>query len=340
MSKRTLTYSNACTTDGLSHLHFECGGKNREFLYFVILLLTCRSSLQLNESFSWREKDNSFISRAAWLSIEINIHCLTSIIILVSQGILPSSALNVHLFSSQPCEATFRSARSLSSTFSSITNFSVFEFINKIEKISILNNFKSSEMNTATCPIKFPIHHKNKGKETTSSGTITNLSSTTISDIESVIMKAYHRAEKIMDVFQLLQVLKDNNISDIKTLSSFVFFQLDSKTKVDYCYFNEADLQDDADDIDNSQGDIEADYYDFEEENLYDNQFTTSKETFHGMRIFDKIDPSKTDNYFHIMINNEPKFLHKQTATRLLATNKNCLSSDRLSRVKQTHKQN
>lgn len=259
---------------------------------------------------------------------------------LVSQGILPSSALNIHLFSSQACEATFRSARSLSGTFSSITNFSVFEFLNKIEKITILNHFKSSEMNSNACPIKFPIHHKNKGKETASSGTIMNLSSTTFADIEQVIIKAYYRAEKIMDTLQLLQVLKDNNIDDIKTLSSFVFSQLESKSKVDYCYFNEAELQDCTDENEDSQGDTEVESCDYEEENLHNNQFTTSKDTFHGMRIFDKIDSAKADNYFRIMINDEPKYLHKQTAARLLSTNKNCLSSDRLSRVIQTHKQN
>ncbi|CAM4888691.1 unnamed protein product [Rotaria socialis] len=263
-------------------------------------------SIQLEETYSQQEKDNHFITRAAWLSVEINIHCLTSLIILVLQGVLPSSSLHTHLFSSQPCESTFRSARALSSTFSSITSFSVSQFLNKIEKIAILNHFKSTEGDDVKCPLKFPIHHKNKHKK--------RISSTT-----------------------------KNDLGDIQKLNSFVFDQLDSKYKVDYCYFNEIDLQDSADDTNNIQNDTEKDvqiegYYS-DDDNPDDYHFITSKETFQGMKILDKIDLTKKNIYFHIMINNKPKYLHKQTAARLLTSSKNCLSSDRLTRVQQTNKQ-
>jgi hypothetical protein len=296
-----------------------------------------------------KEKDNCFITRAAWLSVEINIHCLTSLIILVSQGHLPPYALNTHLFSSQQCESTFRSARASSGVFSSITNFSISQFLNKIEKISILNHVKSTEEgNNVECSLKFPVHHKNRQKETTSSTNSLNSSSMTRDDIEKIIIKAYREAEKIMDCLKLSQILKENDLDDIKKLNSFVFQQLDLKSTIDYCYFNEAELQDSSDDtnnndsqndIENSETNLELDSYDSDEDNPDDYHLTTAKETFQGMRIFDKIDPSKRNNYFHIMINNKSKYLHKQTAARLLTTNKNRLSSDRLARVQQTHKQ-
>ena len=120
-----------------------------------------------------------------------------------------------------------------------------------------------------------------------------------------------------MDSLQLLQVLRENDLNDIKQLNSFVCEQLNFKSTVDYCYFNEVGLQNSPDDF----------------------HFTTSKETFQGKTIFDKIDPMKKNNYFHIMINNKPKYLHKQTVARLLSTSKNNLSSDRLFRVQQTNKQ-
>ncbi|CAF1529377.1 unnamed protein product [Rotaria sordida] len=146
-----------------------------------------------------------------------------------------------------------------------------------------------------------------------------------------------------MDSLKLLQILREKNLNDITKLNSFVFQQLDLKSTVDYCYFNETDLQDSSDDtdnnIENSETNFELDGYDSDEDNLDDCHFTVSKETFQGMKIFDKIDPSKRNNYFHIMINNKSKYLHKQTAARLLTTNRNYLSSDRLSRVQQTNKQ-
>ncbi|CAF4524492.1 unnamed protein product, partial [Rotaria sp. Silwood2] len=302
--------------------------------------------IQLEETYSPQEKNNHFITKAAWLSVEINIHCLTSLIILVLQGVLPSSSLHTHLFSSQPCESTFRSARALSGTFSSITNFSVSQFLNKIEKISILNHFKSTEGDNVECPLKFPIHHKNKHKEKISSTISLSSSSTTINDIEKIIIKAYHEAQNIMNSLHLLQILKENDLNDIQKLNSFVFHQLDSKSKVDYCYFNEIDLQDNADatnniqnDTENSETDVQVGGYYSDDDNPDDYHFITSKETFQGMKIFDKIDPTKKNNYFQIMINNKPKYLHKQTAARLLTSSKNCLSSDRLTRVQQTNKQ-
>ena len=263
-------------------------------------------------------------------------------IILVLQGDLPLSSLNTHLFSSQPCENTFRSARSLSGAFSTMTNFSVHEFLNKIEKISIINHFKSTEANNVECQLKFPIHHKNQRKERASTISLNSLSRT-IDDIETIIIKAYHQAEKIMDSLQLLQVLRENDLNGIEQLNSFVYKQLDLKSTVDYCYFNEVDLQDSPDDtqndIENSGTNVDVVDYDLDGENPDDFHFTTSKETFQGMKIFDKIDPMKKNNYFHIMINNKPKYLHKQTTAQLLTTSKNNLSSDRLSRVQQTNKQ-
>ena len=157
-----------------------------------------RSSLQLERDYSQKEKDNCFITKSAWFSVEINIHCLTSLIILVSQGQLPLYAFNSHLFSSQLCETTCRSAHDLSGSFSSIRNFSVSEFLNKIEKISILNYIKSTEeADNVAYPLKFPAHHKSRHKKRTSSTISLNSSSITTDDIEKIVIKAYYEAKKL-----------------------------------------------------------------------------------------------------------------------------------------------
>lgn len=43
------------------------------------------------------------------------------------------------LFSSQPCEQTFRATRAVTSTFSTIVNFSLQDIINRINKIETIN---------------------------------------------------------------------------------------------------------------------------------------------------------------------------------------------------------
>ncbi|CAF1529994.1 unnamed protein product, partial [Rotaria magnacalcarata] len=320
--------------------------------YGWIVVFTYRmwwSSLRIEQNLSQEEKDNCFITKAAWISSEINIHCLTSIIILVSSGYLPANALNEHLFSSQPCEATFRSARSLSGTFSSITNFSVFEFMNKIEKISILNKIKSTEESSnATCSIKFPVHHKNRRNESLTPMNNQNSPPITTADIEKIILKAYKKAESIMNELKLTETLKRNELNDLKKLSSFVFQELSERLIVDYSFANDDDVEQNSDDEasdanDNTSECSDADYelnemfFDSDNQNIHN--VTTSKETFQGMKIYEHVDPSKMHNYFTTLINNKKTFIHKQTAARLLTKTKNSLSPSRLSLAQQTNTQ-
>jgi hypothetical protein len=279
---------------------------------------------------------------------------LTFIIILASKGHLPAYALNSHLFSSQPAESTFRTARSLSGSLSSITNFSVSQFISKIASISIINQIKSTEQfNNNDYSIKFPTHHKNRRDESNTSTNIQNVSTFTIQDIEQIIIKAYNKAELLMNSLQVTKILKEFNINDMNKLSSFVFQELNKKSTVDYSVISSNsssyDGYDSLDDDDDDNTVDESDDIDLVEctedlgiEHECENEehnIITSKQTFNGMRIYEKINAAKISNYFKININNKPYYMHKQTAAHLLTSNKNHLSSDRRFRVKQTNKQ-
>ena len=224
-----------------------------------------RCSIRINENLSQVEKDNSFITRAAWLSAEINIHTLTFIIILVHEGRLPPYALNIHLFSNQPCESTFRSARSLSGSLSTITTLSISQFMNKIGKISLLNQMKSTEeSNSKEHSLKFPRHHKHRHDELDASLYTQNVSAVTIEDIEKIVMKAYQKAESIMNNFELIKVLKESNLDDLYKLSSFIFHELNKKSPVDHSVINNYDNDaydslddDDEDNFTNGSSDVE-----------------------------------------------------------------------------------
>jgi hypothetical protein len=58
-----------------------------------------------------------------------------------------------------------------------------------------------------------------------------------------------------------------------------------------------------------------------------------SSSTIRGMKIFNSIDNSQSKSFFHVKINDEEKFIHKQTATWYLSKNNVKLSSDRLKPV-------
>ena len=105
--------------------------------------------------------EHHFMTFPTFHSIEINAHMLTFIAILVLNKKLPVESLRIYLFSSQPCENIFRSARALKGPFSNMTNFTVQQFLSKTRKILILNEIKCyEESNFHSNAIKFPTHHK------------------------------------------------------------------------------------------------------------------------------------------------------------------------------------
>ncbi|CAF1536566.1 unnamed protein product [Adineta ricciae] len=157
------------------------------------------------------------------------------------------------------------------------------------------------------------------------------------------------RAESRMNALQISSMLEKHNLNDFDNLNAFVFKQLNEKSTVDYSYFDECDLHDTFDESitantdstdETMQTNLEdaincGDCYDSN-----DYRLVASKDTYQGMRIFDQIDPSKKSHYFQVKISDKIKFMHKQTAARLLITTKSCLSSDRLSRIQKADIQN
>ncbi|UJR29459.1 hypothetical protein I4U23_010671 [Adineta vaga] len=250
------------------------------------------SSIRINRNLSQTEKDNSFITRAAWLSAEINIHTLTFIIILMKS---------------------------------------------------------TEESNNEEHSLKFPRHNKHPRDESDVPVYAQNVSAVTIKDIEEIIMKAYQKAESIMNNFELIKILKESNLDDVYKLSSFIFHELNKKSPVDHSVINNYDYDnydslddDDEDNVTNKSYDValaecDEDSSDEHEEEVCD--LETSKQTFRGMKIYSNMKSTKINNYFKIRINDKYYYMHKQTAARLLTINKNHLSSDRRFRVKQTSRQ-
>lgn len=265
--------------------------------------------------------------------------------ILVSQGRLPLYAINTHLFSSQACESTFRSARSLTGPFSSVTNFTVHQFLSKVEKISILNHIKSTEESSASSyALKFPAHHKNRHSLPSKPTSVDDTMSLSLRDIENIITKAFQQAKSMVKDLSITEVLRKNGLDDLESLSFYVLEKKKRSITIDYFSLN-SQLDDESSDDDSSDHDDTIDEHhdcgaDVSDDDADENtHLTTSKQTFNGMRIYDEINPAKSANYFEVLINGKRKFINKQTAARLLTVNKNRLSSDRLSRVQQADKQ-
>jgi len=99
---------------------------------------------------------------------DLPAHRLTYLILLVLEEKLPIETLQIFLFNSQTCESIFRSTRAMSGAFSSMVNFSVVQFLNRTQKLSVLYAIESESENNSwpidSTPLLFPKHHEEGSK--------------------------------------------------------------------------------------------------------------------------------------------------------------------------------
>lgn len=91
---------------------------------------------------AWREYKTSenFLTSNCYLCIEMNAHALIKLILKIKNSELRPEMLSIGILGSQACESLFRSARSMTSTYSTVINFSIKNMPNRIERISTIND--------------------------------------------------------------------------------------------------------------------------------------------------------------------------------------------------------
>ena len=207
--------------------------------------LLAKAEQDSDEMESWSSNENSsqsvaklveqfFITKVSYESIEINAHQLTYLILLVEENVLPPEALQIFLFSSQPCETTFRSARSMSGAFSSIVNFSVTEFLRRAQKLSVLNRIRSeSETYSSSAnalQLRFVKYHKQMtNARSSSAASIT--SSITKNEIQKIVSSAFDDAFQLIGEFGVHALMKKKKIHTFWALNRFVSNKLNSLSK-------------------------------------------------------------------------------------------------------------
>jgi hypothetical protein len=289
-----------------------------------------------------------FITRTSFQSIEINAHQLTYIVLLVLEEKLPMEALQIFLFNSQTCESIFRSTRSMSGTFSSMVNFSVMQFLNRAQKLSILHAIKNENEHHSSAinsiPLLFPKHRKEASKSALSE-TVSGTWSLTKNNIQQIVSSAFDDAFELLSIVDVDDALIEEKIHTLKKLNTFVFDDMNATKKI----IDESTLNDISSDSDSDSEPDDTSKYDYliddddEEVGNYNDSIAyklndVSGDTFPGARIFDSIEQRKSSSYFKIQIDGKQKFMHKQTACWLFTDDKKSLSADRLRRVIQQNK--
>ncbi|CAF1530024.1 unnamed protein product, partial [Rotaria sp. Silwood1] len=302
----------------------------------IDLVFTQSSGLSISDEKKCNTKRKYFITYQSYFSIEINAHSLKYLTVLVSEGKLPIEALHTWLQNSQTCGSTFRSARSISSINSAGVNFTVAQFLSRINKLITLQTINN---NSSENKLRFPQHHKlsSTTRNAADSSNITIMSKT---DIKTTVLNAYSYAINLFKPLKIKQLLRNGKTISVKELSNMISRRLEDfwATQSDDSSNKNQDLDtesgDETDsDIDN---DLAYDYESDEEKRLDDNYDTihnVNASTHHGIRLVDNVKEEFAHSYFQIIINGDKKYLHKQAACWILRKDRGKLSSDRLSRV-------
>ncbi|CAF4753934.1 unnamed protein product, partial [Rotaria sp. Silwood2] len=231
----------------------------------------------------------------------------------------------------------FRSARSISSISSAGVNFTVSEFLTRINKLSTLQNIKN---NTIENKLRFPQHHK----LSSSSQNTSNSSNTTIiskTDIENSVLNAYQYVTNLFAPLKIKELLRNGQTISIQELSNAISRRLEGFwiTEKDNSKSKNADLDTESDDetdssihnhltYDNDSGE------DIDLDDSHDIIQNVNISANRGIRLVDKVKEEFAQTYFQVMINGDKKYLHKQAACWLLQKDRSSLSSDRISRVR------
>ncbi|CAF3370246.1 unnamed protein product [Rotaria socialis] len=301
-------------------------------------------------------KPQLFITVPCLFSLELNAHSLTYLAVLVAEQKISEDALNVSLFNSQMCESTFRAARSMSGPFSSVVNFSVNEFLQRVEKLALLQTIRwSSDCNMNN--LVFPKHHKQSQNSMAAPSTSTTTITITEELLEKTVFNAYVQAKEILSGCEFSILDSSEELISFDEVNRIAYKKLTkSKCKISKKKTSASNkVEEEEEEIENEYDDDDKNEEQHQLDKRYSENNTTNEDeesmlideldfdvlpevsssTVNGMRIFDSIDNCQNESFFSVEVNGQKKYLHKQTANWYFSKTKPISSSDRLKRVQE-----
>ncbi|XP_044747029.1 uncharacterized protein LOC123308446 [Coccinella septempunctata] len=210
--------------------------------YCVFFLRIWRQWLTINKY----KIGEHFISSNCYTCIELNAHSLINIVVNIRENPSLSSDMFLPvLFGSQKCEQTFRTMRSMTSTYSTVINFNVKDILRRLERIKTVNNIIHDLNNV----ISFPREQKRQEKMNidTNSLVFTDLKHYTDTMIADAVERA--RQDALAHTRELGMFVEENTMynATIPPLKDLVKDESEDKSLED-----EEDIQIDDNMIDNS----------------------------------------------------------------------------------------
>ena len=179
--------------------------------YAVFFVRYWRKWILLNHRYTLRD---NFITPNAYMCIELNAHLLITFLLTVRDHIKNDSCFLPWLLGSQCCEMTFRIARSMSSTFSTVINFGMLGLLRRLHRLHIQLTLQAE----CSEDIIFPrvIKHQQKVEKKYSQSCL--LSEITNDKIFDAICKAQGRAKLVIEELGMADLFRKHSMwgSDIR----------------------------------------------------------------------------------------------------------------------------
>lgn len=269
----------------------------RKIWYSVFIIRIWRQFIVSHKKYVL--KDN-FLTLNCFTCIELNAHSMVRIVLFLKKNNMSAFFLP-DLFESQPCESMFRQFRSLTTTYSTVTNCTVKEATSRISKIQLLNEITHN----TTSHFVYPRYIKNRDTETRN-----NFELPTAKEIFHEITKCEIDAIATAKKFKLITIA-ENKKKYVCKINPF-------KPKINNVFTGQ-----------NLQPNIIIDKHMFKQSYFKNIQL----KDFSGKINPDEI--NENDPYVQVQCDENKKVIVKKTSLCwLLATDTRKLSSDRLYRVK------
>lgn len=114
-------------------------------IWFATFILRIWKTFLLESNMKYKEYSNLFISQNCYVCVEINAHSIVLLMLYLRERKL-DHLFHPEMLGSQQCESIFRQIRSLSSTYSTVTNCSILEIIQKMSKIELQNEISHNKL--------------------------------------------------------------------------------------------------------------------------------------------------------------------------------------------------
>ncbi|CAF1517440.1 unnamed protein product [Rotaria sordida] len=159
----------------------------------------------------------------------------------------------------------------MSGTFSSVVNFTVQEFLNRAQKLSLLNKIKTeSEFLSMDGTLVFPKHYKQGKKIKKTYNIISNHNTLNVDIITNTILQAFNDAANLIHGFKIKNFLDEKKITNMKQLNSYIHNILTQRINImDYSDLYEekdetSDSEDELDIVLDSESDVQSEDQQYE----------------------------------------------------------------------------